>query len=477
LLQTLKEQPPWSELPVTILTSGRKSRIEQLLDKTAEAAGSITALERPIAGATLLRSVKAALNSRRRQYLVRDLLEQQQRDKQQLHESEERVRQQFSELEAIYRTAPMGLAVLDCELRYLRINEQLTKIDGISREEHLGRKLTEVVPSLAEQAKQVLQRVIETGLPVRFEFRGETPGQPGVKRIWDERWYPLWDSAGQIVRVGVVAEEITERKRIEAELERARHELQEHAATLEKTVTQRTAKLQEMIGELKHVSHAIVHDMRAPLRAMRAFADILSMEGPAQSPEQRREYMRRITVGAKRMDDLIQDVLTYNYALLRESPLQPVPLLPLLRGLVDDYPNLSPLLADIRIEDHLPTVLGNEALLTQCFSNLLANAVKFVPPGVRPQVKVWAEVREHVARIWIEDNGIGIPLMAQKRLFRLFQRLTAEYEGTGVGLAIVRKVVERMDGKVGVESQEGQGSRFWVELRIADPIANAVNAK
>ncbi len=122
----------------------------------------------------------------------------------------------------------------------------------------------------------------------------------------------------------------------------------------------------------------------------------------------------------------------------------------------------------IRVEGELPIVLGNEPLLAQCFSNLLGNAVKFVGAGVRPRVAVRAEFRDGVARIWVEDNGIGISPQAQKRLFGMFQKLDSDYEGTGVGLAIVRKVAERMGGKVGAESEPGRGSRFWVELQRVD---------
>jgi signal transduction histidine kinase len=135
--------------------------------------------------------------------------------------------------------------------------------------------------------------------------------------------------------------------------------------------------------------------------------------------------------------------------------------------LLDTYPNLHAENTDIRIDGDLPVVLGNEALLTQCFSNLLGNAVKFVASGVRPKVRVWAEVKDDLARIWVEDNGIGIAKHAQSRLFGMFQKLDTKYEGTGIGLAIVRKVVERMGGQVGVVSEPDRGSRFWVELRVA----------
>src|SRR5205807_2212965 len=114
---------------------------------------------------------------------------------------------------------------------------------------------------------------------------------------------------------------------------------------------------------------------------------------------------------------------------------------------IEIYPNLHPDQAHIQIVGALPAVLGSESLLTQCFSNLLGNAAKFVTPGTKPSVRIHAEDRETQVRVWIEDNGIGIPAEAQQRLFGMFERLTNDYEGTGIGLAIVRKVVERMGGR------------------------------
>ena len=111
-------------------------------------------------------------------------------------------------------------------------------------------------------------------------------------------------------------------------------------------------------------------------------------------------------------------------------------------------------------------VLGHEALATQCLSNLLDNAVKFVAPGVHPQVRVWTEPRANRVRVWVEDNGIGVSKEYHERIFRMFERLHANerYPGTGIGLAIVRKAVERMGGQAGVESEPGKGSRFWLDL-------------
>ena len=112
-------------------------------------------------------------------------------------------------------------------------------------------------------------------------------------------------------------------------------------------------------------------------------------------------------------------------------------------------------------------MLGNEAGLTQCFSNLLGNAVKFVAPDVSSRVRVWAETHGNRVRLLFEDNGIGIEKEAQERIFGIFERLNTEYPGTGIGLAIVKKALEKMGGSVGIDSEPGKGSRFWIELQRA----------
>ena len=128
-------------------------------------------------------------------------------------------RAQFEELQSIYRTAPIGLALIDKELRFARINERLAEINGVSVERHLGRRLRDIVPSLADQAEEVCRQVFRTGHPrLNVEFEGETAAQPGVRRVWNESWYPLKDAGGDTVAVNVVVEEITERKRAEAAL-------------------------------------------------------------------------------------------------------------------------------------------------------------------------------------------------------------------------------------------------------------------
>ena len=129
--------------------------------------------------------------------------------------------------------------------------------------------------------------------------------------------------------------------------------------------------------------------------------------------------------------------------------------------------------ADVAIVGPLPRVLGNQALLAQCFSNLLHNAIKFVAPGTKPRVRVSWEPRYGLARVMVADNGIGVPADATVRIFEPFRREHPNYDGTGIGLAIVRKGVDQMGGRVGVDSEVGRGSTFWVEIPLAAASATA----
>ncbi len=293
-----------------------------------------------------------------------------------------------------------------------------------------------------------------------LEIHCRIRGADGSYRWFLRRARPVFDEGGGVAKWVGCCTDIDEQKRNSEELERR--------------VGERTARLQEMLEEMEHLSYSIAHDMRSPLRAMTGYATLLQDQlCPACQRSQAMEFIRRIQQAAARMDRLIQDVLSYSGVVRQSLPLHPVELSGLVSGLVHSYPNLLAHESNIEIRGNLPTVVGNEAALSQCFGNLLDNAVKFVPADRQPAVRVWAQPLDPWVRVWVEDNGIGIPRELHERIFDLFQTgAPAHYEGTGLGLAIARKLVHRMDGEIGVDSELGKGSRFWVDLRLAGPTGN-----
>ena len=254
--------------------------------------------------------------------------------------------------------------------------------------------------------------------------------------------------------------DITERTETEARERKLNALLADKSAHLETLVQERTATLRDTIGELEAFSYSIAHDMRAPLRSLQGFSGILLSDHGNQLDAECQRYLSLIANSANRMDRLIQDVLNYSRVVRGDYPVETIDVEPLLRGIVDTYPQLGAGEAEILLQGPFPPVLGNEAMLTQIFSNLMGNAVKFVSPGVKPRLKLWSEQQARSVRLFVQDNGIGIAADQHERIFGIFQRVNKNFEGTGIGLAIVKKAVERIGGKVGLQSEPGQGSNF-----------------
>jgi signal transduction histidine kinase len=205
---------------------------------------------------------------------------------------------------------------------------------------------------------------------------------------------------------------------------------------------------------------------------MDGFSQALLEEYGDRLDDTGRQYAERVKAGARRMDLLIRDLLAYSKMTRTDIKVGPIELDRVIRNALDQVEgDARARSARVTVEEHLPRVLGHEATLTQVVMNLLANGIKFVPAGRSPEIKVRTEARDGQVRLWILDNGIGIPPEYHDRIFRVFERLhrVDEYPGTGIGLAIVRKGVERMGGRVGLESEPDRGTSFWIDLpRAAD---------
>jgi light-regulated signal transduction histidine kinase (bacteriophytochrome) len=243
--------------------------------------------------------------------------------------------------------------------------------------------------------------------------------------------------------LNIYARDVTERRAAERELARVNQEL-------EKRVKERTRELEETNEQLNAFCYSIAHDLKAPLRSQAAFATILEADFGAQLGEVGRSYARKIYDAAERQSRLVSDLLAHMSVTRAELPLEPVELRPVLEQVKTDLAmEVQDRKAVVEARGLDQKVLANSASLHLVLLNLVSNAVKFVELGQRPRVQIWAEPvwpqgnggpPEKYIRLWVEDNGIGIPLEYRHKLFGVFQRLhnARMYPGTGIGLAIVK---------------------------------------
>ena len=243
--------------------------------------------------------------------------------------------------------------------------------------------------------------------------------------------------------------------------------LQTHMEELEVRVTERTAELDESNRELDAFAYSVAHDLRAPLRAMHGFADAVLEDYGEKLDEAGRDYLRRIIKAAKSMDTLIQDLLAYSRVGRTKLELDPVPLAELMQESVAElHQEVESSGAGVEVSVPPLTVLAHRVTLKQVLLNLISNAIKFVPPGKTPQVRIWAVARKGMVEICVRDNGIGIAPEHRERIFKVFERLhgAESYPGTGIGLSIVKKGLARMQGEISVES-DGGGTTFMARLK------------
>jgi signal transduction histidine kinase len=241
--------------------------------------------------------------------------------------------------------------------------------------------------------------------------------------------------------------------------------------SLEAQVADRTAKLRQMLEELESFSYSVSHDLRAPLRVLDGYARALSEDYEGKLDSTAQHYLSKISSTAQRMDRLTQDILAYSRVSRMELLLQPVSLDIVVHDVIEQYPSLSAAKDSFHVGANLGMVIGHVPSLMQCLSNLLENALKFAAPDRPTRIEIRTERLGDRVRVIVQDNGTGIDPTQRGRIFGLFERVASkDIPGTGIGLAIVKKAVERMGGTVGVESAPVHGTIFWFELNPMAPV-------
>jgi len=374
--------------------------------------------------------------------------------------------QRVSELlDTLLRTAPIGFCFLDRDLRFVRINERLAEMNGISVEAHLGRQVSEILPTLVDTLRDVTGRILKTGeAELNHEFSGETSAAPGVTRFWNESWYPVRDGAGEVVGFGGIIEEITERKKAE------------HThASLEAQL--RESQKMEAIGTL---AGGIAHDFNNILGAILGNVELARQDAAANW--QALVSLDEIQKAGYRARDLVQQILSFSRrqtTARRVMALAPVveESVRLLRATL--YGGMQ---IDCRYAADTPAVVADPTQVQQVLLNLGTNAAHAMqgrPGSIDIQVECIAldEIAaQHdlnlrpgrYARIVVRDAGHGMDSATLRRIFEPFFTTKPVGEGTGLGLPVAHGIMQAHDGAIIAHSEPGTGSRFELYFPRAD---------
>ena len=356
-----------------------------------------------------------------------------------------------------------AIILLDPDGRIASWNEGAARLLGFNADEMIGRPLDHLfIPE--DRARNLpaeeLRRASMVGRSIDDNWLQRKDGT----RFWASgATTPLRGPENSLEGFAKVVRDLTEQKLAEESLRKANESLEER-------VRSRTLELELRVRELEGFASSVAHDLRAPLRSIHRYAELVLSEFREPGTELDRS-VHRILEAAERMDLLIEHLLAYGRVGDAALHIDVLDLAGEVASALSALQNsLEEREAELLLEEPFPRVLSDRELLFQVITNLVSNAVKFVPATVTPRIRIRAERHDRSVRLWVEDNGIGIAREYQDRIFLPFERLhtSDEYPGTGIGLAIVKRAAERIGGAVGVESQPGRGSRFWVDLAAAD---------
>jgi PAS domain S-box-containing protein len=366
------------------------------------------------------------------------------------------------DLQALIDNTNAVIYMRDLDGRYMVVNKEYERLFHLRREEIVGLTDHDVFPAeIADEFRANDLRAASGGGPVHVEE--VAPGADGPHTYITVK-FPLLDGAGKPYAVCGISTDITARKRAEEQVSRLN-------AELEQRVRDRTAELEATARELDSFAYSVSHDLRAPLRSLSGFSEILLEDYAASLDDAGREYLQRIQANVARMGQLIDDLLRLSRATRTE----------LKRERVDIGAQASEIIAGLRYADSgrraevmiadALVATGDSQLIRVALENLLSNAWKFTGKREHAVISVGAVDQPGGRVFFVRDNGAGFDMRYVEKLFDPFQRLhpTAEFEGSGIGLAIVHRIVSRHGGRIWAESEPGKGSAFFFTFTTDGP--------
>ena len=329
---------------------------------------------------------------------------------------------------------------------------------GWKTEEAIGNVSHQLMKTIfPEPLEEINEKLLGTG---RWEGELTHTRRGGIQFVVASRWALQWDESGNPLAVLETNNDITERKRAEEEIRKLN-------ADLEQRVIERTAELQATNKELEAFAYSISHDLRAPLRHMAGYAELLQKNASSSLDEKSRRYMTMILEAAKRMGDLIDDLLAFSRIGRAETNKTVVSLEQLVKEALNEVrPETDGRDIDWKI-GALPNLYGDRSMLRLALVNLVSNAVKFSRKRQQPEIELGCvDGKENEIVVFIRDNGVGFDMKYVNKLFGVFQRLhrAEEFEGTGIGLATVQRIIHRHGGRVWAEGLVDRGATFYFSV-------------
>jgi PAS domain S-box-containing protein len=357
-------------------------------------------------------------------------------------------RESLPDLGTLLRRAPVGMAVLDRECRFLCVNDKLAEMNGIPAEAHTGRHAEAVLPEGWPEIGSVVDQVLRApAATAEQEFTTEHPGEPGATRSWRATWYPV-EARDGVAAVAVMVEDVTPLRRAEAGL------------------TQAVASRDEFLS-------FVSHELRGPLTIIQGYASLLSKRADLNSVELWRTAIDEMFQETARLNEILSNLL----AMARLDQGKQVTLGPLvldtaLRRVVDEFQELSSRQVSLLLPEGPTTVRGNEGLLSQVVRNLLSNAEKYSPEG--SPIAVEARDANDCEVLAVMDQGEGFEERDAEKLFEPFYRGPESHRrpGLGIGLTVSRRLVDIMGGEIWVETKRGVGSTFFFTLPKYIPLVH-----
>ncbi|MFV9503728.1 MAG: PAS domain S-box protein [Oscillochloridaceae bacterium umkhey_bin13] len=373
----------------------------------------------------------------------------------------------LSRLRLVLDRTPIGVIISDQSFLITYWNPAAEQIFGWSADEVIEHRPDEFImtPEVLARLASIRNQISNSHMTMHIE--GENLRRDGtyIRCEWINT--PLHNEQGQFTGFLAMVQDVTERRRREIEI----HELN---ADLERRVAERTAELAAKNYELEVFAYSVSHDLKAPLRGIDGYSRLLQEDFANRLDGDGPYYLEMIRAATGRMGQLIDDLLAYSRVERRTMSLTGVNLQRVVTDVLDVHAAfLHEADAQVTLTVAPLIVQAEEEGLSQTMRNLIENAIKFSQSASQPQIQIGAKQEGAMALIWVRDNGIGFAMEYHDKIFSLFQRLhrAEDYPGTGIGLAIVRKAIERSGGSVWAESSPGQGATFFVRLPLSETLA------